>query len=29
MMREVHHLVLSEQIIQYIELGFSPEEAKD
>ena len=24
----VHHLVLSEQIIQYIELGFSPEEAK-
>ena len=25
----VHHLVLSEQIIQYIELGFSPEEAKD
>lgn len=25
----VHHLVLSEQIISYIELGFSPEEAKD
>jgi hypothetical protein len=25
----VHHLVLSEQIIQYIELGFSPDEAKD
>lgn len=25
----VHHLVLSEQIVQYIELGFSPDEAKD